>query len=553
MELIARMLVDPVTYRRLFYLLSALVLGPVWFATLVTVWSLCLGLSVTPLVIPMLIVLAFITRGFAAIEAELARSLLDVDARAPASPQARPGFWGWLRGQFSAGFWRAQAYLLIRWVVGFPVAIASLVVIVFAASMLFAPLWVPFVHGGAHIAFWRPHTFLQSLAFVPPGALLLPVAVAVTRPMAAPFRSIASGLLKGDAEPDAPSAAAGWPAGSLAATRSRYALEVHAAVDGVLVFALILIWVVVSRGYFWPIWAWLPLATVLGIHGWLVLVAEQREIVERFLGSRTLAASAGIGGLLGGFCIAVWAITTRGYFWPIWPIIGILIVLAMQFVAAVLISPRRAEMEERIETLESTRAGAVDAQETELRRIERDLHDGAQARLVALGMSLGMAEQKLSDDPERASELLAEARIGAEHALRELRALARGIHPPVLADRGLGAALASLASSTPLPVGLSVEVVPRPAPAVESAAYFVAAEALANAAKHARAQRVEIRIVRLGDSIELEVRDDGDGGADPEGSGLRGLRRRVEALDGRLSVSSPRGGPTTIRAELPCE
>jgi signal transduction histidine kinase len=553
MELIARMLVDPATYRRLFFLLSALVLGPAWFATLVTVWSLCLGLSVTPLVIPMLILLAFITRGFAAIEAELARSLLDVDARAPASIQARPGFWGWLRGQFSGGFWRAQAYLLIRWVAGFPVAVAAFTLLATAVGMLFAPLWVPFVHGGAQLGFWHPHTFLQSLAFVPAGALLLPVSVVLTRPMAAPFRGIAAGLLNGDAEPVAPAVASDWRAGSLAATRSLYALEVHAAVDGVLVFALILIWVVVSRGYFWPIWAWLPLATVLGIHGWLVLVAAQPSLVERFLGSRALAASAGIGGLLAGFCTAVWAITARGYFWPVWPIIGILIVLAMQFVTAVLVSPRRAEMAERIETLETTRAGAVDAQETELRRIERDLHDGAQARLVALGMSLGMAEQKLSDDPERASELLAEARIGAEHALRELRDLARGIHPPVLADRGLEAALRSLASSTPLPVGLSVDVAPRPAPAVESAAYFVAAEALANAAKHARAHRVDVRIVRLGDSIELEVHDDGDGGADPEGSGLRGLRRRVEALDGRLSVTSPRGGPTTLRAELPCE
>ena len=552
MELMARMLVDPVTYRRLFYLLSALVLGPVWFATLVTAWSLCLGLAVTPLVIPMLILLAFITRGFAAIEAELARSLLDVDAAAPTGTHARPGFWGWLRGQFSAGFWRAQAYLLLRWIAGFPVAIATLVVIVFCGSMLFAPLWVPFVHGGAHIAFWRPHTFLQSLAFVPFGAVLLPVAVVLGRPMAVPFRSIASRLLNGDTEPVPEALVPEWQAGPLAATRSRYALEIHAAVDGVLVFALILIWLVVSRGYFWPIWAWLPLATVLGMHGWLVLISQQPSLVERFLGSRVLATTAGIGALLASFCIAVWAITTRGYFWPVWPMIGILIILAMQFVTAVLVSPRRAEMEERIETLETTRAGAVDAQETELRRIERDLHDGAQARLVALGMSLGMAEQKLSDDPERASELLAEARIGAEHALRELRDLARGIHPPVLADRGLEAALASLATSTPLPVAVSVNVVPRPAPAVETAAYFVAAEALANAVKHARARSVDITIVRSGDSLELTVHDNGSGGADPDGSGLRGLRRRVEALDGSLSVTSPRGGPTTIRAELPC-
>jgi signal transduction histidine kinase len=209
-------------------------------------------------------------------------------------------------------------------------------------------------------------------------------------------------------------------------------------------------------------------------------------------------------------------------------------------------------MAERIETLETTRAGAVDVQDSELRRIERDLHDGAQARLVALGMSLGMAEQKLAEDPKLAGELLAEARAGAEHALRELRDLARGIHPPVLTDRGLEAALASLASTTPLPVELSVDVVARPAPAVESAAYFVAAEALANAVKHAGAEHVDIEIARLGDTLELEVRDDGTGGADPGGAGLRGLRRRVEALDGTLTIISPRGGPTAIRAELPC-
>jgi signal transduction histidine kinase len=384
---------------------------------------------------------------------------------------------------------------------------------------------------------------------VPVGAVLLPFAVVVARPLAAPFRGIAAGLLKPETD-RAPSS--DWRAGSLALPHSRFALETHAAADGVLIFALFLIWAVTSRGYFWPIWAWLPLATALGIHGWTVLLAREPSIVRRFRGGRTMAATAGIGALMAGFFTAIWAITSQGYFWPVWPMLGIAVVLAIQFVAVLLVSPRRAEMEERIETLETTRAGAVDAQETELRRIERDLHDGAQARLVALGMSLGMAEQKLSDDPERAGELLAEARRGAEHALRELRDLARGIHPPVLADRGLEAALVSLASSTPLPVNVSVHVTPRPGPAVESAAYFVAAEALANAAKHAKAQRVDIKIARVGDTIELEVRDDGSGGADPEGSGLRGLRRRVQALDGTLSVSSPRGGPTTIRAELPC-
>jgi signal transduction histidine kinase len=167
-------------------------------------------------------------------------------------------------------------------------------------------------------------------------------------------------------------------------------------------------------------------------------------------------------------------------------------------------------------------------------------------------MSLGMAEQKLADDPERAGELLAEARAGAEQALRELRDLARGIHPPVLADRGLEAALQALANATPLHVSLAVDVRQRPAPPVESAAYFVAAEALANAGKHAHADWVDIRIARVGPRLEVEIRDDGQGGADASGGGLTGLRRRVEALDGTLQVFSPPGGPTTVYAELPC-
>jgi signal transduction histidine kinase len=202
--------------------------------------------------------------------------------------------------------------------------------------------------------------------------------------------------------------------------------------------------------------------------------------------------------------------------------------------------------------LETTRAGAVDAQEAELRRIERDLHDGAQARLVALGMSLGLAEQKLESDPETARQLVTEAQAGVGEALRELRDLARGIHPPVLSDRGLGAALETLAHQSALPVTVSVRLDERLAPAVETAAYFVAAEALANAAKHSGASRIEVGVARDGDKLEIEIADDGRGGADPSGSGLTGLRRRVEALDGTFAVTSPVGGPTTLRVELPC-
>ncbi len=159
----------------------------------------------------------------------------------------------------------------------------------------------------------------------------------------------------------------------------------------------------------------------------------------------------------------------------------------------------------RISELEETRAGAVDQQESELERIERDLHDGAQARLVALGMSLGMAEQKLDTDPAAAQALLAEAREGTREALEELRSLARGIHPPVLADRGLEAAISALAGRTPLQVTVSVDVPRRPPRAVETAAYFVVAEALANAGKHAGATRVDIAVREDGGALRVEV------------------------------------------------
>jgi signal transduction histidine kinase len=552
MEVIVRTLVDPTTYRRLAYLLSALVLGPVWFAALITGWSVTVGLAVTPLVIPALIVVAFMTRGFAEVEVLIARGLLHVDARAPSAHPTRPGFWAWLRAQFSPSFWRAQAYLLIRWFAGFPVAIAVLVALSAAFGTLAWPAWVPFVHGGTNIGFWRPHTFLQSLAGVPIGLLLIPISLLITRPLASLFRTIASALLQPDPVPVANASSDALLRREGPRRPPQYALEIHAAADSVLVFAAIAIWAVTSRGYFWPVWLVLPLATALAIHAWIVVLAERPSIVAQFRDSRMLAVSTGVGVALAAFCTAIWAITSQGYFWPVWPVLGIAIALAAELMVALVVSPRRAALTERIETLETTRAGAVDEQETALRRIERDLHDGAQARLVSLGMSLGMAEQKLAEDPQRASELLAEARAGAEHALRELRDLARGIHPPVLSDRGLGAALASLASTSPLRVEVSVHVAPRPAPAVESATYFVAAEALANATKHARARQVDIRITRVEDLLELEVRDNGRGGADPNGAGLQGLRRRVEALDGTLSVLSPRGGPTTIRAQLPC-
>jgi signal transduction histidine kinase len=218
-----------------------------------------------------------------------------------------------------------------------------------------------------------------------------------------------------------------------------------------------------------------------------------------------------------------------------------------------LLAPTRKELERRVERLRETRAGAVDAARLELERIERDLHDGAQARLVAVAMGLGRAEQKLgAGDTGAAAELVSEAREETQRALAELRDLARGIRPALLSERGLREAVTSLAARAGVPTTVICDIgasVPAP---VETAAYFVVGEALANVGKHAGAQSAAVRVERRGARLEVEVRDDGHGGANPAGSGLTGLRKRVEALDGTLLISSPAGGPTILRAELPC-
>lgn len=208
---------------------------------------------------------------------------------------------------------------------------------------------------------------------------------------------------------------------------------------------------------------------------------------------------------------------------------------------------------QRVEQLTRQRTEAVDAAVAERRRIERDLHDGAQQRLTALAMDLGRARAKLDSDPEGARALVEQAHEDSKHALAELRNLARGIHPAILTDRGLDAALSALAARSPVPVEISVDVGERPPVGVESTAYFVVAEALTNAAKHSRATRLQVRVWREGEVVVVEVEDDGSGGAHFEpGGGLEGLTTRVATVDGTLTVSSLAGGPTIVRGVLPC-
>jgi signal transduction histidine kinase len=207
----------------------------------------------------------------------------------------------------------------------------------------------------------------------------------------------------------------------------------------------------------------------------------------------------------------------------------------------------------QVQRLTESRGHAIDAATSELRRIERDLHDGAQARLVALGMNLRAAERMLPASPGAALALVGEARETSLRALNDLRSLIRGICPPVLADRGLGHAIQALALDTPLPTELDVRLPGRLTAPVESACYFAVAETLANAVKHSAARRVHIRVQHARGMLRIEVTDDGAGGADPaRGTGLRGVERRLGTFDGILAVSSPPGGPTMIVMEVPC-
>ncbi|MET9293781.1 sensor domain-containing protein [Streptomyces sp. NPDC003077] len=210
------------------------------------------------------------------------------------------------------------------------------------------------------------------------------------------------------------------------------------------------------------------------------------------------------------------------------------------------------ELERRIAELESDRAIVTDTAAADLRRIERDLHDGAQARLVALAMGLGLAKEKLLEDPEAAAKMVDEAHGEVKLALQELRDLARGIHPAILTDRGLGPALTSLGGRCTVPVRVSVDVDERPAAAIEGIAYFTVSELLQNVSKHSGARSASVEVWRVGKRLLVQVEDDGRGGARLDGgSGLAGLAERLSAVDGLLALHSPEGGPTQITAELP--
>jgi signal transduction histidine kinase len=315
-----------------------------------------------------------------------------------------------------------------------------------------------------------------------------------------------------------------------------------------LAVVLLVIWALTGAGYFWPMWAWFGLALPISLIAAVRWVRRRPD--SRSRGSVTQVAAC-FAVLVAGN-VLIWLMSGAGYFWPVWPMMVLVVLLGLR---RALPRPRERELEVRVDELTRTRAGAVDVQSSELRRIERDLHDGAQARLVALAMRIGRAEERLAGkgaDPGDL-ELLRQAREEATAAISELRDLARGISPPVLSDRGLQAAVQSLADRSGANVKVYAELEDRPPAAVENAAYFVAAESLTNATKHAPGVPVQITIWHEHSQLGIVVADKGQGGADPEGSGLSGLRKRVEALDGWFEITSRAGEGTTVRATMPCE
>jgi signal transduction histidine kinase len=518
----------PRTYGALLFFLGELALGIIGLVVIPVSWVLVLVFAITPLSVPFLIGYRALIGGLAQGHAKLAE-LIGVRVEPPALAPGSPSFWG--RGKnvlADRTFWTQQLYTLAM----FPVALVPLAVLSVAIQTAAVPFYYHWDQT-VTVFSWDVTSLPEALLVVPVGLVLLVVAVHVAGALASVSRRLAARLLSGQG-----------PAMSAQDLRDlrRRSLRINAALTGLVALLLIAIWALTGAGTFWPIWAILPLGLVLAIHAWIVLVLEYPEEAK----SQPLALQIGISAAIWLFLVAVWALTGHGYFWPVWAFLGLGVLVAVHAVITSHWSGKR------IEKLETSRTGAVESQEAELRRIERDLHDGAQARLVAVGMSLGMAEQKLESDPEAVRELLAEARQGATEALEELRDLARGIHPPILTDRGLEAAISALITRSPVPVTLDAEVPRRPSAPVETAAYFTASEALANAIKHSHATAVDIKI-RLADDVLLtEISDDGRGGADPEGGGLKGLRQRIEALDGTLRVTSPVGGPTMVRAVMPC-
>ena len=455
------------TLRTTAFHLLAIVLGPLWFALLVTGWATGLGLLITLLGLPVVWATLLMARELTAVEARLARDLLGADV---AAPPRRRGFA--LRARLAdPATWRSQAYLLSRFVLGLAIGCALLTAWSAAAGLLLAPAWYWTVPDGIELGLFQVDRWWIAIAVMPLGLLAGWVAYWLTRASEHGWRRLAERLIPAEMA----------DGGAKPLPRVSPPLRTTIAVAVALESLLIVLWALTGRTSAWPAWTALGLFIPVGLH----LAWEARVLApsERWRGW-TVQAGVSLVALV--VCLGAWAIPGGGYFWPVWPLLGLAVGVGVKALIAYGAWSENLSLTPRIQQLTRTRADAVDARDDELARIERDLHDGAQARLVSVAMSLGLAEDRIARDPEGARELVAEAQAQARTAIKELRDLARGIAPPILADRGLHAAIEALAMTSPLSVSVSGGAGPRPGPAIERTAYFVAAEALANASKHAR-------------------------------------------------------------------
>ncbi len=333
------------------------------------------------------------------------------------------------------------------------------------------------------------------------------------------------------------------------ARRSRRGPVLVAAGAGVGLCVAATIASVAQGGTFWARWIWFAVVLVAALYAavWRGVKAAPGNVLFSLHARLSVVAAL--------MDIAIWALADAGFFYPLWTIAGYAILLGVH---AVIRYRRRGSREQqlarRVEVLTRTRRGAVDAQAAELQRIERDLHDGAQVRMVSLAMKLGLAEQLARRDPDAAIELMADARQSSLAALDELRTVMRGIQPPVLSDRGLVGAIQALALDLSVPTTVIADLPGHAAVPVESAVYLAVAECLANVVKHSHATNTWVTLRYDAGALSATVGDDGVGGADlDQGTGLVGIARRLDAFDGTIEVRSPTGGPTEVIMEIPCE
>jgi signal transduction histidine kinase len=433
------------------------------------------------------------------------------DRGSPEIPAALAEFPSWMRGRLAVV---GRGLLLF----GLAVAGLALVLALFAALGLAIALTVRVVHGDQRSTVTvNVVGFFVWIALVPLFLLCVRSVARLTRRLAGQWCDVPI------ADPYLPEP---WADGGVAGLRRR------------------LKWLLTDQAT----WRDLLWVTVDGCVGWILPLLPAGLLVLGIVGVFAPYASGPIRILaVGAAALGLWASPwlLRGY--------GV-------FARSMLAPTRRAGLALRVRELAETRTEALDTSAAEIRRIERDLHDGAQARLVAMGMTLDAAGQLVDTNPEAARALLFEARDASVKALSELRALVRGIHPPVLADRGLADAIQALALDSPMRIHLASDLRGRPPAPIESAAYFAVSELLANVSKHAEARQTWIDLRYTDGMLRIGVTDNGRGGADPAlkgggevGGGLRGIERRLAPFDGVLAVSSPLGGPTAVTMEIPCE